>query len=124
MLAVFEVGVAGAVERGGGADAESEPRDKVVVESIEPDPLPTIQLVGSEVDAMFFVGQVATIEEEQELVPIPVVGCPVDGDESARVAVDAELFGQFAAAGSGRRFTALDVAARNVPGLLVDGMDQ
>ena len=78
---------------------------------IEPDVLG----VGSELSA---------VEEEQQLVALAVVRCPVHGEQSERLAVDAELLLELATARCGRRLAAFDVAAGDVPGVLVRRVDE
>lgn len=123
--AVFEIGVAGGVERGGGADTAGESRDHIIVELIETDPSPLVQLVGGELDVLLVViGQVAAVEEEQQFVAVTVVGCPIDRYHPTWFAVEAEFFNDFAVAGGSGGFTTLDISAGDVPGVFVDRMDQ
>jgi hypothetical protein len=107
-----------------GSDAAGKPGDEVFIELVERSPLPAVQLIGGEADALFIVGEIAAVEQEQQLVAVVVVGCPIDGNEPARFAVEAEFFGEFATACRSRGFSAFDVAAGDVPGVFVGGVDQ
>jgi hypothetical protein len=106
---VFEVGVAGGVAGGGGADTAGEPWDHVVVELIETYPFPSMQFVGGELDSLFVVTQAAAVEDEQQFVAIPVVRCPVDDEKPGWCAVEPEFLGDLTTARGGGGFTPLDL---------------
>jgi len=108
----------------GGAEAAGNTRAYIVAELLRFDPLPVVELVGVQAYALLVVAKVAAIEEEEQLVALPFVRCPVDRDQALWLAVEAEFLAHFAAAGGGGGFSALDVAAGDVPGVLVGGVDE
>lgn len=121
---MFEVSAASAVEGDGGANTEGQSRNEIGVELIEADPLPLVQLVGREANVLLVVSQVATVEEEEEFVSVAFVGCPVHGNKLPWLAVETEFFGEFTLAGRSRRLPTFDVAAGDVPGVFVGGVNQ
>ena len=106
-----------------GADAAGDAGEHVVVELVERDPLPAVEFVTVESDSVLVGAQVAAVEQERHLVTLALMRCPVHRDEPVRGAIEAELLGDLAAAGGCGGLAALDVAARDVPGL-IGGVDE
>lgn len=52
-----------------------------MIEFIKGDPCPAVKFLTVEAETTFVIAQVATVEQEEQLVPLPLVRCPVDGDE-------------------------------------------
>ena len=73
--------------------------------------MPAVKLVIIKLNAVLIVGEVAAVKDEKQFVAFALVWGPVDGEESAGLAVEADFFVDLAAAGGGGRFTLLDVAA-------------
>lgn len=73
---------------------------------------------------MTFVAEWPAAEDVEDLVALVVAGCPVDGQQRQRLAVQSELFVYLAAAGCGRRLTYVDVTAGNTPLVAVRLADQ
>ena len=107
-----------------GTDAAGASRQNVAIEPVKIDPLPVVELVGCEMDAPLVGAELTAVEKEEQLVAFALVGSPVDGDEPLGLAVESELFADFATAGGGGGFAAFDVAAGNVPGVFVGGVDE
>jgi len=110
------------------ADSRTNPTgyawDHIVVQMVLVDPSVLVQLRLVKADALLVVAQGAAVEEKQQLVALVLVGRPVNGDQSARLAVKTKFFRNLSLAGGGGRFPLLNVAPRDIPRLLVGGMDQ
>src|SRR5215831_15107705 len=83
------------------------------------------QLVGGQADLLaIFAGEHAPIKNEQQLVALGWVGCPVGDQKAADRRGDAQLLASFSGSGLGRGLTVLDVAARDVAVALVRRLDE
>jgi len=81
-----------------GADEVSDTRNNIVFEPVEGYPLPAVQLVSVEANVVFVIAEVAAVEEEQQLVALALVRCPVHRVESVGEPVEAEFLGNLTAA--------------------------
>jgi hypothetical protein len=64
------------------------------------------------------------VEYEQQFVSLVGVGCPIDCQQLANGQMGAEFFGDFPAQSMDRALAWLQIAARDIPKILVGGVDQ
>src|ERR1039457_2691061 len=100
----------------GSVHATGQPRDEQAVKLASLAERELADLIAVHADRRYLLkGQLAAVEDEQQLVALGRVGCPVHGEQCADRKSGAQFLGDLTAQRGPRALTRLDVPASYVP---------